>query len=44
MGRISISQILLVVLLGFLVFGDISKLKSTIKNLIKTNNLFKTKK
>jgi len=39
MGRISISQILLVVLLGFLVFGDISKLKSTIKNLIKTNNV-----
>jgi len=35
MGRISISQLIIVILLGFLVFGDISKLKSTIKNFIK---------
>jgi len=40
MGRISISQIIIVLLLGFLVFGDISKLKT----LIKKNNLFKIKR
>ena len=44
MGRISINQIIIVVLLGFLVFGDISKLKSKLKTLIKENNLFKIKK
>ena len=44
MGKISISQVIIVFLLGFLFFGDISKMKLTIKKLIKKNNLFKLKK
>jgi Sec-independent protein translocase protein TatA len=44
MGKISISQIIIIVLLSFLVFGDISKLKKKLKIVIQKNNLFKVKK
>ena len=44
MGKISFSQIIIVLLISFLFFGDISKLKKYLKNLIKNNNFFKIKK
>ena len=44
MGKVSISQIIIIVLLSFLVFGDISKLKSKLQILIQKNKFFKVKK
>jgi hypothetical protein len=44
MGKVSISQIIIIVLLSFLVFGDVFKLKLKLKTFIQKNNLFKIKK
>lgn len=39
MGRVGIGQILVLLFLGFLIFGDVTSMKKKIK---KTTNLFET--
>jgi len=43
MGNISFGQIIIIILISILIFGDISKIKKKISTLIEKKNTFKKK-